>query len=85
MKHQPCRGAQIHVVDRSEVDGLWIGLHLLHALMQHYPSFKWIRYEEKYWIDQLTGSTYLREALNKGMSPENIRNHRDSELFSNGP
>ncbi|MGI4852299.1 MAG: exo-beta-N-acetylmuramidase NamZ domain-containing protein, partial [Janthinobacterium lividum] len=77
LAHQPCRGAQIHVVNPEQVNGLWLGLHLLQALIQHYPRFEWTLYKEKYWIDQLTGSTHLRESFNKGVSCEKILSDLD--------
>ena len=72
LAHQACRGAQIHIINPSQINGLRIGLHLLQALIQHYPRFEWVLYKDKYWIDQLTGSTTLREALDKNIPLENI-------------
>jgi len=70
---QACQGAQIHILDYQKVDGLLIGVYLLHALSENYPLFEWISSNRgDYWIDRLTGSPRLREALNQRETPQNI-------------
>jgi len=71
-KGQSCQGAQIHIVDHQKVDGLRVGIHLLHILIQTYPLFEWEIFREKYFIDALTGSRDLREFLDRRETPEEI-------------
>lgn len=69
---QLCHGAQLHIMDYEKVNGLFIGIHLLHTLFHTYPNFEWTYTHNKYWIDQLTGSPLLREFIEKGWSPQDI-------------
>jgi uncharacterized protein YbbC (DUF1343 family) len=69
---QLCRGAQIHIMDYQKVDGFRMGIFLLYILFHHYPLFEWRYAEGKYWIDELTGNSTLREAINRGQSPQDI-------------
>lgn len=74
-----CEGAQIHIVDYQKVDGLRIGLFILHILTQIYPLLKWEEplfeeedLEEKYLIDELTGNSNLREAISRKENLQDI-------------
>jgi uncharacterized protein YbbC (DUF1343 family) len=69
---QLCHGAQIHVTDATQVKGLYLGIYVLHTLFHSYPGFEWDHTQSTYWIDELMGSSYLREAIEKGKSPEDI-------------
>lgn len=73
LANQECSGVQIHLVDPS-FDAFALGVYTLHALLQVYPSFEWTRLgnHEKYWIDAITGSAYLRTALSAGKDPKKI-------------
>lgn len=69
---QLCQGAQIHITDAQQVKGMYLGVYLLHTLFHIYPAFEWVHNADTYWIDELIGGSYLREAIEKGKSPEDI-------------
>lgn len=77
-KHQgeQCGGVQVHVTDREQLNATAVGVHLLHALLQHAPGqFAWRKpYREggTYPIDHLYGSSHLRLALDRGAYPDEI-------------
>lgn len=69
---QLCHGAQLHVMDYEKVNGLFFGVSVLHILFHSYPPFEWTSTHDKYWIDELTGGSFLREAIERGNSPQEI-------------
>ena len=66
LKGQPCQGAQLHILDYKKMDALKLGIAILEILSQHYPLFEWVKYEDRYFIDSLTGSPHFRESLSRG-------------------
>ncbi len=83
---QLCGGAQIHVIDRHKFKPVKMTLCLLHFLLQNYPdSFRWNDppYEfvtDRLPIDILLGNSWIRKALEKGTSPDEIERRWESNL-----
>jgi uncharacterized protein YbbC (DUF1343 family) len=71
---QDCLGVRLHVIDEQHLDGFALGVYILHALVHTYPLFEWVRLDkhERYWIDAITGSSYLRTAILAGKGPQEI-------------
>ncbi len=79
-KGEPCRGIQIHVLDRHAFDPIGVVLHLLHQLLRMHPN----EFEFKNAIfDRLSGSPAIREGLEQGRSPQEIISgwQKDLEAF----
>ena len=79
-KGEPCRGIQIHVVDRHAFDPIRAVLHLLHQLIGMHPE----EFEFKNDIfDRLSGSPAIRVALEQGRSAQEILSgwQKDLETF----
>jgi len=64
-----CRGIRVRVADRRAVRPYALGLRLLAALRSH-PEFRWVR--EGAWLDALTATRRVREALDRGEPAEAI-------------
>jgi uncharacterized protein YbbC (DUF1343 family) len=74
-KHQGefCRGVQVHVVDKRALRPVELGAHLLDVVRQLHPEqFEWVKGSTRHWIDLLTGSSLLREAINAGAPIEPV-------------
>lgn len=77
-KHEgvECGGIFLDVTDRNAFNPILTGIHLLAALKRLYPDdFKWRspgRSTGKYYIDLLTGTPKIREALDAENRPETI-------------
>jgi uncharacterized protein YbbC (DUF1343 family) len=69
---QLCQGAQLHIMNPQQVNGVYLGVYVLQSLFQSYPDFEWTQTSHRYWIDDLTGSPYLREAIEEGRAPHEI-------------
>lgn len=75
---QVCGGAQIHVLNRRNFRPVKTTLCILHALLSLYPDhFRWKDppYEyvtDRLPIDVLFGNSWIREALDRGDSPDTI-------------
>ena len=74
-----CGGGQLHVTDRNAFESVYTVLKVLASVLKHWRNeFAWkqppYEYEyEKLPIDILCGGTYIREALESGISAEEIR------------
>lgn len=78
-KGEPCRGIQIHVLDRHAFDPLRMVLHLLHQLIRMHPN----EFEFKSEIfDRLSGSPAIRESLEQGRSAHEIISGWQQDLTS---
>jgi uncharacterized protein YbbC (DUF1343 family) len=69
-----CGGIQIHLFDRTVVQPVDLGIHLLHALRGLDPkAFAWqIGHDGRFFIDLLLGSDAARLALDSGAEPAAI-------------
>ncbi len=90
-KDQLCSGITIHVMDRNSYNPLLTAIQILLAIKRNYPShLKWREdweHPEEYFIDKLSGSSYIRKTLdsvekNKTITAEEIyTNYNLSEDF----
>jgi uncharacterized protein YbbC (DUF1343 family) len=70
-------GIQLYVTDREAFDPIRTALAIFVSVKKLYPGdFEW-RYDawdrqRPYWIDKLTGSDYVRTAVDAGRSPDEI-------------
>lgn len=70
-KDEFCRGVHIHVLDKRALRPVEMGAHILDVVRQLHPvQFEWVKGSTRYWIDLLTGSSALREAIDAGASIE---------------
>jgi uncharacterized protein YbbC (DUF1343 family) len=71
-----CHGVFIDITDRNIIEPVKIGVYILYALKDLFPNdFKWrspSRSTGKYYIDLLSGTTEIRQMLDKGIKPEEI-------------
>ena len=69
-----CGGVQIHVLDRTALRPVAVGVHLLHALKRHAPDdFAWRESANgTYFLDRLLGSDRPRRNLDAGASAEEL-------------
>ncbi|HLO02795.1 MAG TPA: DUF1343 domain-containing protein [Symbiobacteriaceae bacterium] len=68
-----CRGVQIHVLDKRALRPVELGAHILDVVRQLHPEqFEWVKGSTKYWIDLVSGSARLREAIDAGASIEPV-------------
>lgn len=65
-----CQGVQIHITDKNRIDSISIGILMIESLKRLYPDhFAWLPpYQDKYFIDLLSGTDGFRQAINKGTS-----------------
>ncbi|GAA3683393.1 DUF1343 domain-containing protein [Nonomuraea antimicrobica] len=79
------RGRADHVDDRRRLDAVRLGIAVLSTVRSLYPDgFAWSDVgspgSPKYWIDNLTGSPWVRTALNSGRSVDEVIEGWQSEL-----
>lgn len=65
---QECEGVQVHVLDRSRLRPVCLGLHVVATLRSLYPE----RVEWNAHVDRLMGGPATREALDAGRSASDI-------------
>lgn len=70
-------GVQLHVHDRDSFDPVRTGVALLVTAKQVWSGFAW---RSDNWIDKLTGSTWVRTAIDKGASADEVVAGWRSEL-----
>jgi uncharacterized protein YbbC (DUF1343 family) len=67
---QTIGGVQLYVTDRHAYDPIRTGIAMLVTLRQTYPDgFGW---RPDLWIDNLTGSDYVRKSVDAGLSTDQI-------------
>lgn len=71
-----CGGVQLHVTDRDAFHPIRTGIAMLVTAKRRYPDFAW-RYdswdeERPYWVDKLTGSDWVRTAIDGGASVDEV-------------
>lgn len=81
---ETCAGVQLYVTDREEFNAIRTGIAMLITARDRYSEFEW-RYdswdqEHPYWIDKLTGSAYVRTAINSGKSVDEVVAGWEEEL-----
>ncbi|MFJ4648579.1 exo-beta-N-acetylmuramidase NamZ domain-containing protein [Streptomyces bobili] len=62
-------GVQIHVADRDAFDPVRTGIALLVTARKVWSGFGW---RADHWIDKLTGSTWVRTAIDKGAGADEV-------------
>ncbi|MFJ4486410.1 exo-beta-N-acetylmuramidase NamZ domain-containing protein [Streptomyces longwoodensis] len=62
-------GVQVHVHDRDAFDPVRTGVALLVTARRVWSGFAW---RADHWIDKLTGSTWVRTAIDAGASPDEV-------------
>jgi uncharacterized protein YbbC (DUF1343 family) len=68
-----CGGVQIHILDRTVLRPVELGVALLHSLMQPLHRFEWRRDAEgQFFIDLLLGSDQPRRALDSGAAVADV-------------
>ncbi|MEV0618213.1 DUF1343 domain-containing protein [Nonomuraea sp. NPDC050404] len=80
-----CGGIQLYVEDRRRLDAVRLGIAVLATAKSLYPDgFAWSDVgtpgSPKYWIDNLTGSTWVRTALDAGKSIDEVINGWQTDL-----
>jgi uncharacterized protein YbbC (DUF1343 family) len=86
---ETCGGVELYVTDRRLCDPIRVAVEMFGSAKELYPDhFEW-RYNEKtptnpYWIDKLSGSDYLRTALDAGKPTDEIVSGWQPELTEFG-
>ncbi|MEU3507414.1 DUF1343 domain-containing protein [Streptomyces longwoodensis] len=62
-------GVQVHVHDRDAYDPVRTGVALLVTARRVWSGFAW---RADHWIDKLTGSTWVRTAIDAGAGPDEV-------------
>ncbi|MEU9667782.1 DUF1343 domain-containing protein [Streptomyces bobili] len=62
-------GVQLHVDDRDSFDPVRTGIALLVTARKAWSGFGW---RADHWIDKLTGSTWVRTAIDKGAEADEV-------------
>jgi uncharacterized protein YbbC (DUF1343 family) len=62
-------GVQIHVADRDAFDPVRTGIALLVTARKVWSGFGW---RADHWIDKLTGSTWVRTAIDRGAEADEV-------------
>ncbi len=81
---QRCSGVQLHITDRNAFRPVSVGLHLLATVQALYPEhFVYLESgeaDERFFIDLLTGTPRVRQALNDGVSAADLTASWTDEL-----
>jgi uncharacterized protein YbbC (DUF1343 family) len=68
--NEQCCGVQIVVTDRRRLDAVGLGVALLSTARRLYPGTQWLDVGEDgrhdYWLDHLTGTDWVRTAIDAG-------------------
>ncbi|HEX3815239.1 MAG TPA: DUF1343 domain-containing protein [Mycobacteriales bacterium] len=75
--NETCGGVELHVTDRQDFDPIRTTVEMFIAAKTLYPDdFQWKHNAEvasnRYWIDRLSGSDYLRAAIDAGQSTDEV-------------
>lgn len=70
-------GMQLHVHDPAAFDPVRIGIGLLVTAGRVWSGFRW---RADHWIDRLTGSAWVRTAIDAGADPDEVVAGRREEL-----
>jgi uncharacterized protein YbbC (DUF1343 family) len=72
-----CAGVQVHLTDVRAFDALRTGIAMLVTAKRLYPDFAW---RADNWIDKLTGSTLVRDMVDRGASTDEVVGAWGAEL-----
>ncbi len=68
-----CGGVQLHVTDRKRFSAIRTAIAMIITAKRLYPNdFKWREAAPPYWIDRLTGSEQVREAIDGGADVDEV-------------
>lgn len=68
-----CAGVQLHVTDRTEFQAIRTAIAMIITAKRLYPSaFSWRETQAPYWIDKLTGSDQVRNAIDGGADVDEV-------------
>ncbi|MGH3384753.1 MAG: exo-beta-N-acetylmuramidase NamZ family protein [Nocardioidaceae bacterium] len=67
-----CGGVQLHVTDREEYDAIRTALAMIIAAKQLFPDFTWREQSPPFWIDRLSGSEWVRTAIDGGANVDDV-------------
>lgn len=56
-------GVQVHVLNRDVIDPVKVGMTMILSAFTTYPEADWLHTGEEYFIDRLSGGSYLRKML----------------------
>ncbi|MGH3318898.1 MAG: exo-beta-N-acetylmuramidase NamZ family protein [Streptosporangiaceae bacterium] len=76
-KGETCAGLQLYVADRGSFNAIHTAITMLVAAKRSYPDFAW---RSDNWIDKLTGSDYVRKAIDAGKSADQVVGGWQDEL-----
>ncbi len=75
--NETCAGVQLYLTDHAKYDSIRTAVAMISSAKSLYPAdFAW-RYDtgdkvDPYWIDKLSGSEYLRTAIDAGKSLDDV-------------
>ena len=72
-----CSGVQVHVTDRNRYRPFWSTLYIIKTTMDIYPEY--FKFHADY-LDKITGTSKVREALEKGLDVKDILKNFEEPL-----
>jgi uncharacterized protein YbbC (DUF1343 family) len=79
--NETCGGVELHVTDRNSFDPTRTGVEMLITAKALAPKeFEWVAHGGRYWLDLLSGSDYVRNAIEAGESSTAIAAGWQDEL-----
>lgn len=71
--NETCGGVELHVTDRNAFDPTRTGVEMLITARAAAPAdFQWVENGGRYWLDLLSGSDYVRSAIEAGTNSADI-------------
>ena len=77
---ETCGGVEIVITDPRKFDPIRTALMMIIVQRELFPKYKWRSDEEIPWIDKLTGSSQVREAIEDGADVDGVMAGWKSEL-----
>jgi uncharacterized protein YbbC (DUF1343 family) len=72
-RDRTCAGVQLHVTDRRRFDAIRAAITMIVTARRLYRAdFAWRESAPPYWIDKLTGSARVRQAIDAGASADEV-------------
>lgn len=76
-----CAGVQLHVSNRGTFQAIRTAIAMIITAKRLYPSsFSWRELQPPYWIDRLTGSEWVRTAIDRGADVDEVVGGWQAEL-----
>ncbi|HIV57977.1 MAG TPA: DUF1343 domain-containing protein [Candidatus Stackebrandtia faecavium] len=69
---ETCGGVEIQITDERKFDPIRTALAMIIVQRELFPKYKWRSDEEIPWIDKLTGSSQVREAIEDGANVDEV-------------